>query len=137
MAAELMGGLVSHKRPPIPSISLTTDTSFLTAWTNDISYETVFSKQIEGIGNEGDLLVAISTSGNSENVIRSVIAAKEKSITSVSLTVNDVEELAKVSDIDICIPSKNTQLIQEGHLLAEHILCERLEQSIIKISKDN
>ena len=122
MAAELMGGLVSHKRPPIPSISLTTDTSFLTAWTNDISYETVFSKQIEGIGNEGDLLVAISTSGNSENVIRSVIAAKEKSITSVSLTVNDVEELAKVSDIDICIPSKNTQLIQEGHLLAEHIL---------------
>ena len=136
MAAELMGGLVSHKRSPIPSISLTTDTSFLTAWTNDISYETVFSRQIEGIGNKGDLLVAISTSGNSENVIRAVIAAKKKSITSVSLTGNNGGKLAKVSDIDICIPSKNTQLIQEGHLLAEHILCEMLEQRVMKISKN-
>ena len=136
MAAELMGGLVSHKRPPIPSIALTTDSSFLTAWTNDISYETVFSRQIEGIGNKGDLLVAISTSGNSENVIRAVIAAKEKSITSVSLTGNDGGKLAKVSDIDICIPSNNTQLIQEGHLLTEHILCEILEQSMINISKN-
>ena len=114
---ELMGGLVSHKRPPIPSIALTTDTSLLTAWTNDIDYETVFSRQIEGIGNEGDLLVAISTSGNSENVIRAVIAAKGKSITSVSLTGNNGGKLAKISDIDICIPSKNTQLIQEGTYL--------------------
>ena len=136
MAAELMGGLISHKRPPIPSISLTTDTSFLTAWTNDTSYETVFSRQIEGIGNEGDLLVAISTSGNSENVIRAVFAAKEKGITSVSLTGNNGGKLAKISDIDICIPSKNTQLIQEGHLLAEHILCEILEQRMMKISKN-
>ena len=136
MAAELMGGLVSHKRPPIPSIALATDTSFLTAWANDISYETVFSRQIEGIGNEGDLLVAISTSGNSENVIRAVIAAKKKSITSISLTGNNGGKLAKYCDIDICIPSKNTQLIQEGHLLTEHILCEMLEQSMMKISKD-
>ena len=71
-----------------------------------------------------------------QNVIRAVIAAKEKSITSVSLTGNDGGKLAKVSDIDICIPSKNTQLIQEGHLLAEHILCEMLEQSMMNISKN-
>ncbi len=132
MAAELMGGLVFHNRPPIPSIALTTDTSLLTAWTNDISYETVFSRQIEGIGDEGDLLVAISTSGNSENVIRAVIAAKEKGIISVSLTGNEGGKLAKVSDIDICIPSKDTQLIQEGHLLTEHILCETLEKRLTK-----
>ena len=134
MAAELMGGLVSHKRHQ--SINFNYRYIVITAWTNDISYETFFSRQIEGIGSEGDLLVAISTSGNSENVIRAVIAAKEKSITSVSLTGNNGGRLAKISDVDICIPSKNTQLIQEGHLLAEHILCEMLEQSMIKILKD-
>ena len=134
MASELMGGLVSHKRPPIPSIALTTDTSLLTAWTNDTNYETIFSRQVEGIGQKGDMLVAISTSGSSENVINAVTAAKKKTMFTVSLTGNDGGKLAKVSDVDICIPSNNTQIIQEGHLLAEHILCEMLEQSLIKIS---
>ena len=132
MAAELMGGLVSHNRPPIPSMALTTDTSFLTAWTKDTDYETVFSRQIEGIGHKGDILLAISTSGNSINVINAVIAAKEKGIISIALTGNGGGKLASKSDIDICIPSDNTQIIQEGHLLAEHILCEILEQSLIK-----
>ena len=132
MAAELMGGLISHDRAPIPSIALTTDTSFLTAWTNDTDYDTVFSRQIEGLGHEGDVLLAISTSGNSKNVINAVIAAKEKGIISIALTGNGGGKLASKSDIDICIPSDNTQIIQEGHLLTEHILCEILEQSLIK-----
>ena len=132
MAAELMGGLVSHDRPPIPSVALTTDTSFLTAWTNDTNYETVFSRQIEGIGDEGDILVAISTSGNSKNIINAVKIAKAKGIVTITLTGNDGGELGIMSDINICISSKNTQIIQEGHLLAEHILCEVLEENLIK-----
>lgn len=132
MAAELMGGLVSHDRAPIPSIALTTDTSFLTAWTNDTGYDTVFSRQIEGLGHEGDVLLAISTSGNSKNVINAVIAAKEKKIISIALTGESGGKLALLSDIDICIPSSNTQIVQEGHLLAEHILCELLEKNLMK-----
>ena len=69
MAAELMGGLRSHKRKPIASIALTTDTSFITAWANDISYHHIFSRQIEGLGSHGDVLIAISTSGNSKNIL--------------------------------------------------------------------
>ena len=85
MAAELMGGLVSHDRPPISSIALTTDTSFITAWTNDTDYSTIFSRQIEGLGEEGDILIAISTSGNSLNVIKAIKAAEEKEMMTIIL----------------------------------------------------
>ena len=80
MSAELMGGLVSHDREPIPSIALTTDTSFITAWSNDTDYSSIFSRQIEGIGCEGDVLIAISTSGNSQNVIEAIKTAFEKKL---------------------------------------------------------
>ena len=80
MAAELMGGLRDHDRPAITSIALTTDSSFITAWANDTDYESIFSRQIEGLGEAGDVLVAISTSGNSANVIRAIEAAKAKNI---------------------------------------------------------
>ena len=132
MAAELMGGLVSHKRPPIASIALTTDTSFITAWTNDTDYSTIFSRQIEGLGNSGDILIAISTSGNSENVIKAIIAAKQKRMFSIILTGSKKSKMIDMGNIQICIPSEDTQRIQEAHLLVEHILCERLEQKFLK-----
>ena len=131
MAAELMGGLRSHDRPAIASLALTTDTSFITAWSNDTDYETIFSIQIEAIGNKGDVLLAISTSGNSKNVIRAIETAKEKRIRVIVLTGKSGGNMANSGNINICIPSDDTQRIQEGHLMVEHILCESVESSII------
>ena len=131
MAAELMGGLRSHDRPAIASLALTTDTSFITAWSNDTDYETIFSRQIEAIGNKGDVLIAISTSGNSKNVIRAIETAKGKRIRVIVLTGKSGGNMANSGNINICIPSDDTQRIQEGHLMVEHILCESVESSII------
>jgi D-sedoheptulose 7-phosphate isomerase len=128
MAAELMGGLRDHSRPAIPSIALTTDSSFITAWANDTSYESIFSRQIEGIGRSGDVLIAISTSGNSINVINAINIAKKMDISVIVLTGESGGQMNK-SEVDaiIKIPSNDTQRIQEGHLLVEHILCESVE----------
>ena len=127
MAAELVGGLTSHDRKPIPSIALTTDTSFITAWSNDTDYSTIFSRQVEAIGIEGDVLIAISTSGNSLNVIKAIKKAKEMSLKIIILTGLTGGEMKKMGDVMICVPTKDTQRIQEGHLLIEHILCENVE----------
>ena len=130
MAAELMGGLRSHDRPAIASLALTTDSSFITAWSNDTDYESIFSRQIEALGSEGDILVAISTSGNSMNVIRAIDAAKINNLKIIILTGKTGGKMINMGDISICIPSNDTQRIQEGHLLVEHILCESVEASI-------
>ncbi|MBN4080898.1 SIS domain-containing protein [Caldithrix abyssi] len=131
MAAELMGGLRDHDRPAIASIALTTDSSFVTAWANDTDYESIFSRQIEGLGEAGDVLMAISTSGNSANVILGIEAAKSKSMKVIVLTGKLGGHMADLGDITIRIPSDDTQRIQEGHLLAEHILCESVEAAIM------
>ena len=131
MAAELMGGLRDHNRPPIYSIALTTDTSFITAWANDTSFDTIFSRQIEAIGNPGDVLVAISTSGNSKNVINAIKIAKDKKLNIVILTGKSGGKMKLLGDISIFIPSDDTQRIQEGHLLVEHILCEYVEAGFL------
>ena len=81
-----MGGMTSHERKPIPSIALTTDSSFLTAWSNDTDFESVFSRQVQGLGQEGDVLVGISTSGNSDNVIAAIKQAKFKGLKTVIFT---------------------------------------------------
>lgn len=131
MAAELMGGLRSYDRPAIKSIALTTDSSFITAWANDTDYESIFSRQIEGLGNEGDVLIAISTSGNSKNVIKAIEACRDKGISVIVLTGKSGGVLKELGDVTISIPSDDTQRIQEGHLLTEHILCEMVEKSVI------
>lgn len=131
MAAELMGGLVSHSRKPISSIALTTDTSFITAWANDTDYDTIFSRQIEGLGNSGDVLVAISTSGNSINIFNAIQISNNMGLKVVILNGRDGGKIKDLGDTEICIPSDNTQRIQEGHLLVEHIICESIEASII------
>jgi len=127
MSAELMGGLRSHTRKPFESIALTTDTSFITAWANDCSFETIFSRQIEGLGSLGDVLIAISTSGNSKNVINAVNKAKEIGFNCVGLTNKSGGEMKEICSVLIKIPSMDTQRVQEGHILVEHILCEIVE----------
>ena len=131
MAAELMGGLRSHDRPAIASLALTTDSSFITAWSNDTDYESIFSRQIEALGNEDDILVAISTSGNSTNVINAINTAKAKKLKIIILTGKTGGKMVGMDGIFICVPSNDTQRIQECHLLVEHILCESVEESIL------
>ena len=86
LATELMGGMTDHDRMPIPSIALTTDSSFITAWTNDTDFDSIFSRQIQGLGNQGDVLIGISTSGNSVNVINAIKQANFKKLKTIALT---------------------------------------------------
>ena len=130
LSTELIGGLRNHNRPAIPSISLTTDSSFLTAWSNDIDFNFVFSRQISALGQKGDVLIGITTSGNSDNVIKAVEIAEEMGIHSIVFTGKDGGNINGKADIAITIPSDDTQRIQEGHILCGHILCELVENSL-------
>jgi D-sedoheptulose 7-phosphate isomerase len=127
IAAELVGRYLRNRRA-LAAIALTTNTSNLTAIGNDYSYEEVFSRQIEAIGNKGDIAIGISTSGNSKNVIRAVIAAKKRGITTVGMTGGNGGELRHETDLCICVPSEHTPRIQEAHILLGHTLCEIIEE---------
>jgi len=131
IATELVIRL-SHdiKRPALPAIALTTDTSNLTAGGNDIGFENVFARSVEGIGNSGDVLLAISTSGNSINVIKAVITAKSKGMKTVAFLGGTGGKLKSEVDKSVIIPSANTQRIQEGHITAAHIICELVEREL-------
>ncbi|NPV11304.1 MAG: SIS domain-containing protein [Ignavibacteria bacterium] len=128
IATELMIRLSHHiKRPALPAIALTTDTSNLTAGGNDIGYENVFARNVEGLGNEGDVLWAISTSGNSPNIIKAIEMAKSKKMYVLGLSGLTGGKMSNLCDVIIKVPSENTQRIQEGHLTIEHIICEMVE----------
>ena len=129
IAAELVGRY-GFDRPSLPSLALTTDSSNLTAIGNDYGYDKVFSRQLEGMGQEGDLFIGISTSGNSANIINAFLSAKEKGITTVALTGRDGGKMAQMADISIIIPSNDTPRIQESHILIGHILCDIIEKEI-------
>jgi len=131
LATELMGGMTSHERKPIPSIALTTDSSFLTAWSNDTGFESVFSRQLQGLGKAGDVLIGISTSGNSENIIAAVKQAKYKNLETIVFTGRSGGRLQGLSDISINIPSENTQRIQEAHIMIGQILCGLIEDDLL------
>ena len=128
-AAELVGRY-GFDRPSLPSIALTTDSSNLTAIGNDYGYEYVFSRQLEGLGQEGDLFIGISTSGNSQNVINAFESAKHKGITTVALVGRDGGKMASLADYAIVVPSNATPRIQESHLLIEHMICDIIEKEI-------
>ncbi|NOQ30365.1 MAG: D-sedoheptulose 7-phosphate isomerase [Helicobacteraceae bacterium] len=128
-AAELVGRY-GFDRPSLPSLALTTDTSNLTAIGNDYGYDQVFSRQLEGMGAEGDLFIGISTSGNSQNILNAFSSAKKKGITTVALTGRDGGKMANVADITLIVPSNDTPRIQESHLLIEHIICDIIEKEI-------
>ncbi len=131
IATEFMIRL-SHdlQRPAIPAIALTTDSSNLTAGGNDIGFENIFARNIEGLGNKGDILIAISTSGNSQNIVNAVNTAHEKKMKVIGLLGNGGGKLKTIVDIPIVIPSSNTQRIQEGHITVAHILCELVEREL-------
>jgi D-sedoheptulose 7-phosphate isomerase len=131
IATEFMIRL-SHSlnRPAMPAIALTTDSSNLTAGGNDIGFENVFARNIEGLGNEGDVLLAISTSGNSPNILIAVEKAKEKKMKTLGLLGGRGGKLKEMVDLSIIIPSENTQRIQEGHITVAHIICELVENEL-------
>ncbi len=132
LATELMGGMSDHDRMPIPSIALTTDSSFITAWSNDTDFDSIFSRQVQGLGEEGDVLVGISTSGNSENVINALKQAKYKNLKTIAFAGKTGGSLDGIADITIKVPSDNTQRIQESHIMIGQILCSLIELSILK-----
>lgn len=122
-----------RERPSLPAIALTTDTSTLTSIANDYSYAEIFSKQIKGLGQAGDILLAISTSGHSLNVLRAIETAHDRQMTVVAMTGKDggaIAELLKPGDIEIRVPSDRTARIQEVHLLIIHCLCDMIDQSL-------
>jgi D-sedoheptulose 7-phosphate isomerase len=129
LAAELMGRY--HKdRPPLPALALTVDTSALTAIANDYAYADVFARQLRGVGKAGDVLVALSTSGNSENVLRAVAMAKELGIATVGLSGRSGGKLREGCDVCICVPADEPNHIQEMHIAIGHYLCGVVEDSL-------
>lgn len=126
LAAELVVRY-RNERHSWPGLALTTDTSVLTAAGNDYGYEYVFSRQIEGLGKAGDLLVAISTSGTSKNVVLAAQAARAKGMTVVAMTGADARALGELADRVLAVPSTTTARIQEMHILAGHIWCEMVD----------
>ena len=136
LSTEFMGGMTDHNRRPIPSIALTTDTSFITAWSNDTDFESVFSRQIQGVGLDGDVLVAISTSGNSPNVISAIKQAKYKRINTILFTGNSNSILTQISDVVVSVPSNNTQRIQESHIMIGQIICGLVENGVSNENDD-
>jgi len=129
IAAELVGRY-GFDRPSIPSLALTTDTSNLTAIGNDYGFDKVFSRQLEGMGVEGDVFFGISTSGNSRNVINAFESAKSKGIMTIALVGRDGGIMAQMADIAIVVPSNATPRIQESHILIGHILCDVIEKEL-------
>lgn len=129
LAAELVGRF-KKDRKALRSIALTTDTSVLTCVANDYSYEDIFSRQLEALARAGDVLVAISTSGNSENILRALRAAKKLRVKSIALLGKDGGQAKALADLAIVIPSDSTARIQESHILVGHILCDLIEQEL-------
>ena len=130
MATEFVSRLTkSFERPGLPAIALTTDTSFLTAFANDCGFDGVFERQVQALGRPGDLLIGISTSGSSPNVVRAVRWARTAGLRSVVLT-GAQGLLAGLADVAISVPSTDTQHIQEAHLAIEHLICWLVEHEL-------
>ena len=129
-AAELLGRF-ERERGELAALALTTDTSAITAIANDYDYKQVFAKQLRGLGRKGDVLLAISTSGNSANVVEAIAAAHARGIRVVALTGKDggkIGAILKADDVNLCVPNSRTARIQEVHLLMLHCLCDGIDQ---------
>jgi len=131
IAAEFVGRF-KFERKALPVIALTTDTSILTAVSNDYTYDNVFERQVEALAKKSDILLGISTSGNSKNVIKAFDTGRALGTINISLTGRDGGELKKKSDININISTDNTANIQEGHMTTYHIICEIVEENMLK-----
>jgi D-sedoheptulose 7-phosphate isomerase len=129
LAAEFSGRYY-FDRPPLPAEALHVNSSFLTAVANDYSFDEVYARLLKGIGRKGDVLIGLSTSGNSKNIIRAFEAARELGITTVGLTGETGGMLAGLSDFLINVPSQDTPRIQESHIMIGHIICEQVESTL-------
>ena len=129
LAAEFSGRFY-YDRPPLPAEALHVNSSFLTAVANDYSYDEVYARLLKGIGKEGDVLIGLSTSGNSKNIIRAFEVARELHITTVGLTGETGGNLAVLCDFLINIPSQDTPRIQESHIMVGHIICDQVESTL-------
>ena len=133
IAAEFVGKLV-HDRKPLAAIALTVDSSALTCISNDYGYPSVFARQLEGLGNDGDVLLMLSTSGNSSNIVNCIDVARSKNIRTISFLGNDGGALHNKCDYEFTVPSDFTAHIQEMHILLGHILCFEVER-LLGLSK--
>ncbi len=129
IAAEFVGRFKKNRKP-LRSIALTTDTSILTCVSNDYSFEEIFSRQIKALGRKGDVLVAITTSGNSKNVKQGLIQARRMGLKTIGLLGKNGGSCKNYTDVPMIIPSNNTARIQEIHILIEHLLCEIIEHKL-------
>jgi D-sedoheptulose 7-phosphate isomerase len=135
LAAELTGRFIKDRKP-LAALALSTDTSALTCIGNDYSFDDVFDRQLRGLGHAGDCLIGISTSGNSENVIRAVTSAREMSIRTIGLLGRDGGKLRAMCDVSIIVPSTTTARIQEAHILIGHTLCGMIERALGLVEAD-
>lgn len=132
IAAEFVSVLTQEfKRPGLKAIALTTDTSFLTAYVNDFGFDGVFARQVETLGAPGDVLIGISTSGNSQNVIQAVESARKLKMRTIGLA-GSGGRLPKLVDVVVAVPSQSTQHIQEAHITIGHILCDLVEYCLFE-----
>lgn len=131
LAAELSGRFY-FDRQPLSSDALHCNTSFLTAVANDYSFDIIYSRLISGIGRKGDVLVGLSTSGNSKNIIKAFEKCKEMGIYTIGLTGETGGEMKKLADTCICVPSTDTPRIQESHITIGHIICEIIEDTLFE-----
>ncbi|MDO5760237.1 MAG: D-sedoheptulose 7-phosphate isomerase [Bacteroidota bacterium] len=129
LAAELSGRFY-YDREPLYAEALHVNTSYLTAVANDYSYEDIFARMLKASGKEGDVLVGISTSGNSKNIVKAFEIAKQKNMTTIALTGEGGGKMAELSDILLAVPSKDTPRIQESHIMIGHIICEMVETAL-------
>jgi len=132
-AQHIAGEFVSrfhYDRPGLPAIAITTDTSILTAIGNDYGYDRLFSRQVQALGNKGDVFVGISTSGNSANIVEALKVAKEQGLKTIGFTGNKGGKMLEMCDIALRMPSPETPKIQEGHIVIGHIICGLVEAAM-------
>lgn len=130
LATELLGGFTNHSRKSLPALALTTDTSALTAIGNDYNFDDVFARQVQAMVNPGDVVIAISTSGNSKNVLRGIAMARTRKASVIGFTGATGGKLKPECDVCLCVPSSDTPRIQEAHITVGHIVCAIVEQAV-------
>lgn len=134
LAAELIGRY-KLERNAMAAIALTTDTSIITALGNDYGYDTIFARQVEGLGRPGDVLIGISTSGNSRNVLLAMEKAAAMGVTTVAFTGAGGGKMAQMADLALCVPASITNHIQEMHITCGHLVCELVEQALAGVDR--
>ncbi|MFM1859831.1 MAG: phosphoheptose isomerase 2 [Pseudomonadota bacterium] len=130
-AAELLGRFLID-RAPLPAMALHVDTSAMTAIGNDFGFDQVFSRQLQGLGQAGDVLVALSTSGRSKNILAAMDAARQMGVSTIAMTGSDPRDMGRLADVVLAVPSTHTPQIQEGHLVLGHLLCDLVERQLAR-----